>query len=470
MLFSSLFFLYGFLPAVLVCYYLTPARYKNYTLLLCSYLFYAWGSPLFALILLVGSAIDFWISHHFRSKRKKWWLALSLLINLALLGYFKYANFFVDSWSALTGFDAAHWTRVVLPIGISFWTFQKISYVIDVYRKETRPARRFSSFALYIVLFPQLIAGPIVRYHDIAKQLKKRVHTARGFLFGLWRFSLGLGKKVLIADYVGTIANQVFSLSGGELSTGYAWLGILAYAMQIYFDFSGYSDMAIGLSKMFGFDLLENFNAPYIARSFTDFWRRWHISLSRFMREYLYIPLGGNRVTTGRMYLNLWIVFLLSGLWHGAAWTFILWGAFHGFFLFIEKAFLLEKIKKVSSWITVPVTFFFISLSWVLFRAGSIGHAAQYYSALLVPTQTLSHAFVFFGEIVSNRALAMLIIALFLSFIPAVKAVHEWWSTIVMHEKQRGVHLRFFLSLVLIVVCTISLAHASYQPFIYFTF
>lgn len=321
MVFSSIEFLFFFLPAILIVYYLVPKTLKNWTLLTASLLFYAWGAPDFIFIFLGSMLVNFFLTrkmHHSNNpKVKRLLLSLSILLNLGILAYFKYMNFFVDNVNALlqlTHHSAITFTRIALPIGISFFTFQSLTYTIDVYRKVSQPLERWNDYMLYISLFPQLIAGPIIRYNTIAEQLVNRTSTMEDRVMGFYRFALGLGKKVLIANTVAIVADEIFAMNYDTLSTGTAWIGILAYTLQIYFDFSGYSDMAIGLGRMFGFRFTENFNAPYISQSISEFWRRWHITLGAFMKEYLYIPLGGNRVSQARLYFNLGTVFLISGL------------------------------------------------------------------------------------------------------------------------------------------------------------
>jgi alginate O-acetyltransferase complex protein AlgI len=475
MLFSSLIFIFGFLPAFLVLYYLTPKKYRNYTALAASYFFYAWGAPIFVFVLLSASLFDYYLSKKIAAdrtsrKQKKQLLAFSLAANIGLLAYFKYANFFVGEFNDLLGvlgLSGFHWTHIALPLGISFFTFQKITYLVDVYRETTQPAKNFFHYALYVALFPQLIAGPIVRYHDISDQIRQRVHSVELFFEGLFRFSIGLGKKVLIANSVGEIADQVFALHSNELTAGFAWLGILAYAFQIYFDFSGYSDMAIGLGKMMGFTFLENFRRPYIAVHFTDFWRRWHISLSNFMKEYLYIPLGGNRVPKRRMYFNLWTVFLLSGLWHGASWNFVVWGAYHGLFLVFDKMFWIRISKKLPTYLNIGLTFFWVTIGWVFFRSETLGEAVVFLKHMFAfGIGQIEHT-VLFANLASNRAVFMLFAAALISFFP----VREAWAA---RSRQSGsvgyVALKCMIILLLFVLSSISLANASFNPFIYFRF
>ncbi|PJC37059.1 MBOAT family protein [Candidatus Peregrinibacteria bacterium CG_4_9_14_0_2_um_filter_53_11] len=476
MIFSSLLFIFGFLPIFLALYFLTPDRWKNYTALLGSYLFYAWGAPGFIFVLILSSAFDFLLGRSIQSSKKsgaknrsKQLLIIGLISNAGLLAYAKYANFFVDQLSTLlsvAGLDAPHWTAIALPLGISFFTFQKISYLVDIYRGTTAPARTFANYALYVALFPQLIAGPIVRYHDIAEQIRERTHTVDKFLYGSFRFAVGLGKKVLIANGVGQIADSLFALDPHTLPSAYLWLGAVAYGFQIYFDFAGYSDMAIGLGYMMGFRIAENFNMPYIAKSFTEFWRRWHISLSAWMKEYLYIPLGGNQISTKRTYFNLWIVFLFSGLWHGAAWNFVVWGAFHGLFLMLDKIFWLKKVEKLPPVLTRLLTFLLVTTGWVFFRAENLSTALTTIKRMFI-WQTTSLPLVLWADLVSNRGLVILLVAAAISFIPSLSIVRKFIDEVKWPE-HAGV--KYIITLVLFSLSILSLVNASFNPFIYFRF
>ena len=474
--FSSQLFLFLFLPFFLLIYYLTPSRHRNLAALFASLIFYAWGAPRFVFVLVGCAVLDYNLSHGVYRARKpaarKGWLTVSLVLNIGLLAFFKYANFGVEQFNGLLhalGLAPMAWTRVALPIGISFFIFHKISYMMDVYRGVTAPARRFSTYLLYLVFFPQLIAGPIIRYHDVAGQLDYRRHSSERFLSGIWRFCRGLGKKVLIANALGEVVDSLFQTTFATVTPLHAWIGMLSYAFQIYFDFSGYSDMAIGLGRMAGIEFLENFNEPYTATSFTDFWRRWHISLSNFMREYLYIPLGGNRVAPWRAYLNLWIVFLISGLWHGAAWTFVAWGAFHGLFLTLDKFFWLRLSARLPKLITVPLTFVLILVGWTLFRSDHIGEAG----ALLLRMLAVTHASQpppLWADVISHRATLVFWLAALISFAPAVPAVR---SLLVRASaaKTTGIWVaRHALALVLLILSVCSLANANFNPFIYFRF
>ena len=374
MLFSSLTFLFGFLPILLLGYYVVPSRkFKNCILLVFSLLFYAWGEPKYILLMLVTILISYIMGlliNKYDSKPKVKKLLLTILI-LAGLIFFKYTNFILENITRVTKADIT-FMDIILPIGISFYSFQILSYVIDLYNKKVEVQRNIFSLALYVSLFPQLIAGPIVRYETVEDELKNRKENLPDILSGFKRFIVGLSKKIIIANNMGLIADSIFVLNNSNIGTLIMWLGVLAYTLQIYFDFSGYSDMAIGLGKMFGFHFLENFNYPYIAKSITDFWRRWHISLSSWFRDYIYIPLGGNRVSKLKWIRNICVVWLLTGLWHGASWNFVLWGAYFAIILLIEKIFLLKFIEKSPKIIQWLYAIFLIMLGWVIFRCESM--------------------------------------------------------------------------------------------------
>lgn len=477
MVFSSLFFIFLFLPAFLIVYYLTPGKYKNYTALVGSLFFYAWGAPWFVFILLTTCVADYFISRVFPnypggSNRRKQILAVAIIYNLLLLGYFKYTNFFVGQINFLFdyfGWSTLSWNKVILPIGISFFTFHKVSYLVDVYRDKVKPATNLFNFLLYITLFPQLIAGPIVRYHDIADQLVSRRHNLEKVFAGILRFVVGLSKKVLIANVLGRVADTVFLLDPGNLTFFYAWLGAISYAFQIYFDFSGYSDMAIGLAKMMGFDFLENFNRPYIAQSFTEFWRRWHISLSNFLREYLYIPLGGNRVVEWRKYFNLWLVFFVSGFWHGANWTFIIWGIYHGFFVILDKIFWLKLAERVPKLVNIIVTFILILFGWVVFRAETLSSALVYWGRMLGVGSGYAHSTVLFPEVAGFNGLFTLVLAFLICFLPGWRRIEDW-KFFTVTDKKSFLIPQLAVSVALLVLAILSLVNSSFNPFIYFRF
>lgn len=377
--FSSLLFVHLFLPAFLAIYWLAPRPAKNGVAIGASLLFYAWGAPKFLPVVLGLGIVDFYLSHAIAARRSRLLLGIGVTIHLSVLAYFKYSNFFVEQLEYLLG--PVGWTKVVLPIGVSFITFEEISYLCDVFRGDAKPARRLSHYVLFLTLFPHSIAGPIFRWKDLEGQLAERTHDWTLVRTGFERFAQGLAKKVLVADSVGIITDGIFALAPDQLTPQLAWLGAVAYAIQIYFDFSGYSDMAIGLGRMIGFRFKENFNRPYVSASLTEFWTRWHISLSSWLRDYLYIPLGGNRKGPRRALVNLFIVFLLSGLWHGAAWTFVLWGAFHGAFVTLERLLgpRRERIPKVLQHV---VTLALVVIGWVLFRATSAAQAFDMIAAM----------------------------------------------------------------------------------------
>ena len=398
MVFSSVTFLFFFLPAVLIAYYVVPRRARNALLVLASLLFYTWGAGWVVLVLLASIALNglfgLGVERSMdggRRRRAQVILAVAIVMNVALLAWFKYANFAVDTLDgalAVAGQGGISWSHILLPIGISFYTFHSLSYLIDIYRGTARHLSSPIDFALYITFFPQLVAGPIVRFHEIRDQLVERTETTSRFAGGVYRFCHGLGKKVLIADTVAPIVDAAFAAPTGELTTAAAALGVVAYAVQLYFDFSGYSDMALGLAMMFGIHLPENFARPYASRSVTEFWRRWHMSLSRWFRDYLYIALGGNRGSRLATYRNLIIVFLVTGLWHGAAWTFVLWGAYHGVLLLIERVLGIgrgDRDDDRSDPLGQARTIGLVLFGWILFRSPDIGHAVAYMGALVRP-------------------------------------------------------------------------------------
>ncbi len=392
MVFADRFFLYYFLPVFLALYFLSPRRMKSITLALASYVFYGWWRPDFVILMWISTVVDFTCGQRISKAqespeggRGKGWLWLSVVLNLGLLAYFKYANFGVDTLNTLlqsAGFETLEWTKVILPVGISFYTFQTMSYTIDVYRGSSKPVKSFRDFACYVAMFPQLVAGPIVRYNTIADQLHSRTHSLDKFYAGVLAFQAGLAKKVLIADVLSGLVDDSFSL--GALATFDSWIAAVAYTFQIYFDFSGYSDMAIGLGLMMGFRMPINFDQPYRSVGITDFWRRWHISLSSFLRDYLYIPLGGNKKGTARTYVNLWATMLLGGLWHGAAWNFIFWGAYQGLWLVLERLGGKRSLFQLApSMLRIPLTFIVVIFGWILFRSNSIGDAWRHWLSMV---------------------------------------------------------------------------------------
>lgn len=475
MLFSSLLFLYVFLPAVLLLILVSPHRWHNAWLLLASLLFYAWGGVSYSLLLvgsiLVNYAVGLAIGRATVRKIKKRWLVAGLVINIGLLAIFKYTNFLLENLNLwLPPSEKIDFKPIVLPLGISFFTFQAISYIVDVYRGQTRAQRKLHQLALYIALFPQLIAGPIVRYKDIADQIRKRRMGWPLFASGVERFILGLGKKVLLANNFAPLADDIFIVAPQHLDPLSAWTGLLMYTLQIYFDFSGYSDMAIGLGRMFGFRIQENFNFPYIARSVRDFWRRWHISLSQWFRDYLYIPLGGNRKGEGRTYVNLFIVFLLTGLWHGAAWNFLLWGLLHGFFMILERLGWEKWLGKAGQPAAHLYTLLVVMLAWVLFRAPNLHHAWLYYGALFglgtAPDSTFDLAFYFGPDLWLALAVGLL------AATPIFRTISRYLENKKMATVP-DVTYQVFSTLGLLLIflyCTMELATEAYNPFIYFRF
>jgi alginate O-acetyltransferase complex protein AlgI len=474
MVFSSIVFLLGFLPVFLLTYYLVPGKYKNITLLLFSIFFYSWGAPKFIFVILGTTFLDFhlvkWMAAMKTTRNRRLMLSLSVSINVGLLIYFKYSNFFIGNFNqllAVFGVDGVQWTKLILPIGISFYTFETITYVVDVYRRVHAPLHKFWDYQLYIILYPKLIAGPIIRYHQLADQITDRSEneTIDNRLTGFYRFVLGLAKKVLIANQMGQQSDLIMSMDFSTISSGTAWIGILAYTFQIYFDFSGYSDMAIGLGKMTGFKFPENFNNPYISQSITEFWRRWHITLGAWMRNYLYIPLGGNRVKSPwRLYLNLWLVFLASGLWHGASWTFLFWGAFHGIMLVLERGFLLGFYKKIGKLPATVITFLLVVTGWVFFRIDDLPKAFTFFGKLFTfengPDLITKPGFWFYFAI-----------AVIFAFFVYPKWGQKIQDAVYFDEYSKKQHLIMSSLIVLLLLLSISSITAfGFNPFIYFRF
>jgi alginate O-acetyltransferase complex protein AlgI len=474
MVFSSIVFLLYFLPAFLITYYLAGKKYKNIVILLFSIFFYSWGAPKFIFVILGTTFLDFhlvkWMSQLQQQLHRRLLLTLSVSINLGLLFYFKYSNFFIENVNSMLsvfGGDSIQWTKLVLPIGISFYTFETITYVVDVYRRVHKPLHNFWDYQLYIILFPKLIAGPIIRYHDLADQITDRTQndTTDNRLIGFYRFAIGLAKKVLIANQLGLQADTIFSMNYADLSTFTAWVGILAYTFQIYFDFSGYSDMAIGLAKMIGFRFPENFNNPYISRSITEFWRRWHISLGSWMRNYLYIPLGGNKVSAkSRLYFNLWFVFLASGLWHGASWSFVIWGAYHGLFLVMERGFLLNTYARIGKLPSTLITFFIVVVGWVFFRVEKVSDAFLYLKRMFALdfTNTLT---------IDNEFTVFFILAVFFAFFAYSKGGQKIQDTVYFDVYTKRKHLIIMvISMACFLLSVGSITAFGFNPFIYFRF
>lgn len=473
MVFSSTLFLCFFLPAFLLLYFLLPYRFKNYLILLASIGFYAWGAPKFIFVVLGVLLIDYWLGNRIyesEQRLKKIYLIASILLNVGMLFYYKYSNFFIENVNEvlhLAGYSAISWTKIVLPIGISFFVFQEMSYTIDIYRGEHAPLKKFSDYMLFIFLFSHLIAGPIVTYHVLADDIvdRRKKINANYRLAGFFRLMVGLGRKVLIANVLGEVADQVFNQPVTQLTTADCWLGAFAYTFQLYFDFSGYSDMAIGLGKLMGFDFPENFNNPYISQNITEFWKRWHITLGAWMRRYLYIPLGGNRVSEKRLYANLITVFLLSGLWHGASWTFVLWGAYHGFFLICDRLFLDKLTARVPAIFRVMFTFFVALIGWVLFRADSLNYAG----AMLIQMFSFNCGNISF--FLTHLQVYMLIVAPAHCLLALLPGLEQWQAKWFAVTDRVEINLARVAIIALLFAFSLSFITAnSFNPFIYYRF
>lgn len=473
MVFSSNIFVLYFLPIFLLVYHLAGKKYRNYVLLAASIFFYSWGAPKFVFVILASTILDFYLVNQIyvslTEKRRKLFLTLSVIINLGLLVYFKYVNFFVENLNVFfegVGIKQVSWTSVALPIGISFYTFQTITYAVDVYRKTQAPLKKVTDYLLYIMSFPQMIAGPIVRYSAVADQITNRTEVIDDKLIGFYRFCLGLGKKVLIANILGEQADLIFDADLTQISTTEAWIGMMAFTFQIYFDFSGYSDMAIGLGRIMGFHFPENFNYPYLSQSISEFWRRWHITLGSFMRDYLYIPLGGNRVSTKlRLYSNLWIVFLLSGLWHGSSWNFVLWGAYHGMFLVLDRLFLSNVLVRIGRVPATIITLFIVMLGWLFFRLERFNEVINYMAKLF------SFEKMFQLDAIPAFGLVILLAIIF-SFCGAFNWVQLIEKKLFQLNQYSIVnHLTFLVISLIILLFSVSLITASgFNPFIYYRF
>ena len=472
MVFSSTVFLFAFFPLYIAAVSLVRnIRACNIILVILSLFFYAWGEPVFILVMLLSVFVNYLLALpalRCRDKDgilKRTLLTLSIVFNLTLLILFKYAGFIVTSLNTVTGMSLPV-PQILLPVGISFFTFQTMSYVIDVYRGRCQVQKNIGKFTLYVSFFPQLIAGPIIKYHDIEKQLDCRSTDSFGIAGGIRRFIVGLSKKILIANSLGCIVDDIYSLEGSDMNILLAWIAAILYSLQIYFDFSGYSDMAIGLGKMAGFRIPENFNYPFTALSLRDFWKRWHISLTTWFREYVYIPLGGNRKGEVRTGINKMAVFLLTGIWHGAMWTFVLWGVFHGVFQLLETYFIRpEKWKKPLAYIYTMVV---VAIGFSIFRAESLGQAASILKALF-----FGYGFTDAGVIMLQGLFTLFNGVIFAAAILAMTpAVRNWID--ILNKKQRArnyvVCMKYAASVVLMALCMMSLASSSYNPFIYFRF
>ncbi|WP_258546727.1 MBOAT family O-acyltransferase [Loktanella sp. D2R18] len=470
-----------FLPLFLLVYYATPTRLKSYAILAGSYVFYAWWRVDFLGLLFLTTAFAYVIgqkvSQHRGTSRGRSYLIIGVVGCLGVLGIFKYLNFFIDSFAALVGTDTAglgiHW-RLILPIGISFYVFQALSYLIDVHRGDAAADAPFIDFAAFIALFPQLIAGPILRYKDLEDQFRERTHSIEMFSAGFARFIVGLAKKVILADAVAPLADLAFATDNPGMAL--AWAGAAAYMLQLYFDFSGYSDMAIGLGKMMGFNFLENFRFPYISKSITEFWRRWHISLSNWLRDYLYISLGGNRKGPARTYINLMLVMVLGGLWHGANWTFVLWGFWHGSLLAVERFTGWDRTAK-NYWFALPLTLLFVLIGWIMFRAAYVGEAFEVYGGMIGLNGIFGDPTVWMS--ITRESVALTALAVF-----AVFAEPYTWNAL-SNERNAMLQpnvdgtaavvpvalvLQTIAVLLIGTVTILKLAEQSFSPFLYFQF
>lgn len=466
MVFSSIPFLFFFLPIVFILYFAASRKFRNLVLLVCSLVFYAWGEPVYITIMLFSTVFDYvngLLLERFEAKprARKAVLITSVVGNLAILMFFKYSDFFISNLNAAANFDIGL-LGLALPIGISFYTFQTMSYTIDVYRGTAPVQRNIISFGAYVTLFPQLIAGPIVRYNTIADQLNVRQETFEMFFDGMVRFCVGLGKKVLLANTIGALWSQISAVPAGELSTLSAWLGILAFSLQIYFDFSGYSDMAIGLGKMFGFSFCENFNYPYISKSITEFWRRWHISLGTWFREYVYIPLGGNRKGAVMTYINIFVVWFLTGFWHGASWNFAVWGLYFAVILMLEKAFLLKALEKAPAFVSHVYAVLLILFGWVIFSFDSLGDGIAYFQTMFGMGAGGAVDDMFLYSLHSYWPILLVGLA---ACVPLWKNLADKYF---LHGKRYI--LVGALALAVLALCTIYLVDSSYNPFLYFRF
>ena len=464
MRFSSLPFLFGFLPLTLALYFAAPPRWRNLVLLLTSLVFYGWGEPVYLGIMVLSILIDY--THGLlverycsRDKLARWFVAESVILNLGLLGFFKYWDFFAENLSRLPGITLPA-LGLPLPIGISFFTFQTMSYTIDVYRRDAPAQRDIVAFGAYVTMFPQLVAGPIVRYREVAAELKERVNTTADFAAGAGRFTVGLAKKVLLANSIGTLWDaELAAQSAGMLTALGGWLGIAAYGFQIYFDFSGYSDMAIGMGRMLGFHFPENFARPYTAASVTEFWRRWHISLTTWFREYLYIPLGGSRRGTARTVRNIFIVWLCTGFWHGASWNFILWGLHFFLWLMLEKYLLKDFLQRLPRWLRHAYTLLVVFAGWGIFAMEDLSVCGGYFRVCFGGGALWSAVDGYY-----LRTYAVLLVLLTVGSANTVKAVWER-----LPERAREA-LAPVLMLAGLVLCTAYLVDGSYNPFLYFRF
>ena len=469
MIFSSVFFIFVFLPVVLLAYFLVPKKFKNVVILIASLIFYAWGEPIYIVLMVFSILFNYLSGLEIDDCKERgdvlkgkiaFWMAVG--VNLGILGFFKYAGFVVENLNRILPFDISM-PALALPIGISFYTFQTLSYIIDVYKGNVKVQKNVINFGTYISMFPQLIAGPIVRYADVEGQLVERKVTLTKFGEGTAWFLRGLAKKVLLANNIGMLFDAVQAMGAGNISMLTAWLGCAAYTFQIYFDFSGYSDMAIGLGKMFGFTFMKNFDYPYTSSSITEFWRRWHISLGTWFREYVYIPLGGNRVSIKRNILNICIVWMLTGLWHGAAWNFIFWGAYYGVLLLLEKFVLKDVLAKTPGTVKHIYTMILVMIGWVFFFSPTLGSAFQYVGAMfgIGATGIIDRTAVYY---LSNYFILFLLMILC-----SVPYTYKRFRRLAVRGNVgRVVILAVYV--VLFILSTAYLVNATYNPFLYFRF
>ena len=468
MVFSSIIFMFTFLPLSLLLYYIMPRKFKNLMLLMISLVFYAWGEPVYVLLMIFTIIFDYIMAliidrtREDKVKSKIIFIA-TIGVNLLILGFFKYYGFLIDNINLLFNLNLQY-TNLALPIGISFYTFQTLSYVVDVYLDKVKVQRSLISFALYVTMFPQLVAGPIVKYSDIDYQLTNRKESINKFGQGVDRFIIGLGKKVLLANNIGIIWTTIQGMNIDSISVLTSWIGIIAYTFQIYFDFSGYSDMAIGLGKMFGFEFIENFNYPYISTSISEFWRRWHISLGTWFREYVYIPLGGNRVSTLKHIRNLFVVWLLTGLWHGASWNFVVWGLYYGFILFMEKIILHKVLSKTPKFIKHIYTMLLVMIGWVLFGSVDLTSALEY---LKVMFGLSGNALVDNSAIYYLYTNIKLLIILALCSTPIILII---FRQIIKKGKTVGILFAVSINIIIILISIAYLVNETYNPFLYFRF
>ena len=468
MVFSSIIFMFTFLPLSLLIYYVMPKGIRNFTLLLISLIFYAWGEPIYVLLMVLTIIFDYIMARLINKSRNKKIkckiiFIFTLIVNILILGFFKYYGFLIDNINNIFNLSIQY-RKLALPVGISFYTFQTLSYIVDVYLDKVKVQKNIVSFALYVTMFPQLVAGPIVKYSDIDYQLDNRRESFNKFGYGVERFLRGLAKKVLLANNIGIIWTTVQGMDINHISVLTSWIGIIAYTFQIYFDFSGYSDMAIGLGKMFGFDFIENFNYPYISKSVTEFWRRWHISLGTWFREYIYIPLGGNRTSTLKHIRNLFVVWLLTGLWHGASWNFVVWGLYYGFILLMEKMILNRVLIKLPNFIKHIYTMILVIIGWVFFGSTTLSVAIDYIKVMfgvggnpLIDSDSLYYLY-------TN---IKLFIILGVCATPIVSII---FNKIINIGEKKGIVFAVIINILIIILSTAYLVNETYNPFLYFRF